>query len=168
MSEQNNELFGKTFDQQVNIAGNEIDKRDISPNRCIKGEIVFEPVFNGVRVTARDEHHKLLWGFIGSRETLNNVHNTMAAYTRLQEYLGEELKKSNLGASSNPDPMSAADTALSKLENAVKELRHTLQVKKISDATLKRANMVTQIANDATSNIAMDVSFFNVNKKGNK
>jgi len=48
------DLFGKTFDQQLQVAGDEIAERDISPNRRIPGEVVFEPVMNGVRVTARD------------------------------------------------------------------------------------------------------------------
>jgi len=61
------DLFGKTFDQQLQVAGDEIEKKNISPNRRISGEVAFEPVLNGVRVTARDSQHRVLWGFIGSK-----------------------------------------------------------------------------------------------------
>ena len=56
------DLFGKTFDQQLQVAGDEIEKKNISPNRRISGEVAFEPVLNGVRVTARDSQHRVLWG----------------------------------------------------------------------------------------------------------
>jgi hypothetical protein len=68
------DLFGKTFDQQLQVAGDEIAERDISPNRRIPGEVVFEPVMNGVRVTARDSEHRVLWGFIGSKDMISQIH----------------------------------------------------------------------------------------------
>lgn len=49
------DLFGKTFDQQLDIAAETIGDVDISPNRRIVGEVVFEPMASGVRVTARDD-----------------------------------------------------------------------------------------------------------------
>jgi hypothetical protein len=54
-------LFGKTYDQQLAIAGNAIEEVDISPNRRIAGEIVLEPMGTGVRVTARDDRHRVLF-----------------------------------------------------------------------------------------------------------
>ena len=44
-------LRPKTFDQQIQLLGDNIVNEDIWPNRRIAGEIVFEPLGNGVRVT---------------------------------------------------------------------------------------------------------------------
>lgn len=55
------DLFGKTFDQQVLAVGKDIAVRDITPNRRIPAEIVFEPTGSRVRVTAYDENNHILF-----------------------------------------------------------------------------------------------------------
>jgi hypothetical protein len=54
-------LFGKTFDQQIDIAGVDVVARDITPNRRIPAEIVFEPIGARVQVTAYDAENRILF-----------------------------------------------------------------------------------------------------------
>lgn len=48
------DLFGKTFDQQLALAGKNIEAQDITPNLRIKAEILFEPVGGRVKMTVYD------------------------------------------------------------------------------------------------------------------
>jgi len=154
------DLFGKTFDQQLDVAGHTIGDRDIAPNRRIAGEIVFEPVLNGVRVTARDGDHKVLWGFIGSMEMIKQVHCPVAVYETLQDLLCEELKKHELPTAEEADPMLAADRAISALRDTTETLRKAITVKKVSEATIGRARAIARIANDANRMISLETSSF--------
>ena len=153
-------LFGKTFDQQVEVAGDTIADRDISPNRRIPGEIVFEPLLNGVRVTARDKDHKVLWGFIGSMGMIKQIHCPVAVYETLQALLSEELKKHGLPTSEEVDPMQGAKQALSGLRDTIDKLRDGITVKKVSKATMERAKAIGRIANDANRMICLETSSF--------
>lgn len=153
-------LFGKTFDQQITKENGNIENKDISPNRRVQGEIVFEPVVNGVRVTARDAEHQLLWGFIGSKDIVGQVHSPVAVYETLHTLLAEELGKRNLPKQTAADPMQAAQSALDVLQKAVDDLKASITVKKISDATLERASAIARIANDAARMITLETSSF--------
>jgi len=162
---ENLSLFGKNFDQQVAIAGDEITKADISPNRRIPGEIIFEPMGPGVRVTARDDQHRVLWGYVGSKETTNQIHCLVATYETLQDLIGEELEK--LGSSlpeEKDDPIARANSALTRLESTVEWLRKSMDVKKVSGATLERARTIARIASDVDRQITLDAA----NLKGMK
>jgi hypothetical protein len=55
------DLFGKTFDQQIHATGGNVDARDITPNRRIPAEIVFEPIGTRVQVTAYDSNNHVLF-----------------------------------------------------------------------------------------------------------
>ncbi len=153
-------LFGKTFDQQLEVAGDTIADRDISPNRRIPGEIVFEPVLNGVRVTARDKDHRVLWGFIGSEGMLRHTHYPVGVYETLRTLLSEELKKHNLPTSEEVDPLQAAKQAMSALRDTIDKLRDAITVKKVSKATMERAKAIVSIANDANRMICLETSSF--------
>lgn len=150
-------LIGKTYDQQLQFAGEEIGDMDISPNRRIPGEVVFEPVLNGVRVTARDSEHRLLWGFIGSKDMISQIHCPVAVYETLQELLGEELGKHGLPKREAGDPMETALHALDDLQETLDNLKASIAVKKISDATLERAKVIARIASDADRMICLEV-----------
>ncbi|OGB94343.1 MAG: hypothetical protein A2Z31_06675 [candidate division NC10 bacterium RBG_16_65_8] len=150
------DLSGKTFEQQVQVAGKDIATRDISPNRRVPGEIVFEPLGTGVRVTARDAEHRVLWGYVGAKETVKQIHCLVAIYDTLQDLLAEELKKSGLFRRETGDPMTTAQAALDRLENTVKWLRDSLDVKKVSDATADRARTIARIASDANRQITLE------------
>lgn len=152
------DLFGKTFDQQLQAAGKNIGKRDISPNRRVPGEIVFEPLGTGIRVTARDAQHRVLWGYIGAKETVKQVHCLVAVYETLQELLAEELEKRGFYRPDTPDPMIAARSALDRLEQTAQWLRGSLDVKKVSDATAERAKTIARIISDADRQISLEAA----------
>jgi len=153
---QDQDLFGKTFDQQLGIAGTAIGVRDISPNRRIPGEIVFEPLGTGVRVTARDADHRVLWGYVGAKETVKQIHCLVAVYDSLQNMLAEELQKSGLMTTETEDPIRAAQVALDRIEKTAKWLRDSLDVKKISEATTERARTIARIVADADRQITLE------------
>ena len=54
-------LFGKTFDQQLEVVGKNIAAHDITPNRRIPAEIVFEQNGARIRVTAYDAKNRVLF-----------------------------------------------------------------------------------------------------------
>jgi hypothetical protein len=153
---QDQDLFGKTFDQQLGIAGTDIGVRDISPNRRIPGEIVFEPLGTGVRVTARDADHRVLWGYVGAKETVKQIHCLVAVYDSLQNILAEELQKNGLITTETEDPIRAAQVALDGIEKTAKWLRESLDVKKISEATTERARTIARIVADADRQITLE------------
>lgn len=150
------DLFGKTFDQQLAIGGEDVIKRDISPNRRISSELVFEPVGAGIRVTARDEEHKVLWGYIGSKETNQQIHCLVATYDTLQALIAEELEKQGLMAPEAADPLIEAEKALRDLQESVQWLRDGLEVKRVSEATLERARIIARMANDANRQLMLE------------
>ena len=162
------DLFGKTFDQQLEVAGDTIADRNISPNRRIPGEIVFEPVLNGVCVTARDKDHRALWGFIGSEGMLRHTHYPVGVYATLRTLLSEELKKHGLPTSEEVDPMQAAKQALSGLRDTIDKLRDAITVKKVSKATMERAKVIGRIVNDANRMICLETSSFKGGKGENE
>ncbi len=193
------DLFEKTFDQQVHIAGKDITARDITPNRHIpaeivfeptgarsarvkaydaegnllfkcddaktegaiparpvKGEVVFEPSGPAVRVTARDEQHRVLWGYMGSVETVPQIHCLVAVYETLQDMLAEELAKRGLFNPLDGDPVALALAALDEIGQTTKRLRDSLTVIKESDATRQRAMAVARIVADANRQILLE------------
>lgn len=153
---QDRDLAGKTFDQQVEIAEDDIATRDISPNRRVPAEMVFEPLTTGVRVTARDGNHRVLWGYVGSKETVRQIHCLVAIYDTLQDMLAEELAKRGLPPVEPGDPMTAAQDALDKLEDTLKWLRDSLDVKKVSEATADRARAIARMVFDANRQITLE------------
>jgi hypothetical protein len=161
------DLFGKTFDQQLQVVGDQIEDRDIKPNRRIPGEVVFEPILNGVRVTARDSRHRVLWGFIGSKDMISQVHCPVAVYETLQELLGEELEKHGLPKQETGDPIQAAQRVVDALQGTLDNLKASIQVQNVSDATLERAKAIARIASDADRMICLEASSFKGNKGKN-
>lgn len=152
------DLFDMTFDQQLHVTKGRIAGRDISPNRRIPGEIVFEPMGTGVRVTARDGDHKVLWGYVGAMETVSQNHCLVAMYDTLQKLVGEELEKRGMFSPEVEDPVSAAHKAIDCLEKTVAQLRESLNVKKVSDATLSRAQTIRRMISDADRQLSLEAS----------
>jgi len=153
-----NDLFGKTFDQQVIATGGDIDGKDITPNRRIAAEIVFEPMMTGIRVTARDREHRLLWGFVADAESVNQVHCLVAVYETLQTLVGEELRRGGFPAPALTDPVKDAQQALGELERTVSWLRRSLDVKKVTPPTLERARAIARIASDANQQVTLEAT----------
>lgn len=153
---QEESLFGKTFDQQLNAVGGEIERHDIAPNRRVPGEIVFEPTSSGVRVTARDGEHRLLWGYVASKETVRQIHCLVATYDTFQDLVAEELGKRELFTPESADPLESARRALDSMEATIKWLRDGLKVKKASEATAERARTIARIVSDANRQISLE------------
>ncbi len=149
MSKNSDELYGKTFDQQLQSAGKDVEKKDISPNRRIPGEIVFEPVLNGVRVSARDGEHRTLWAFIGSKGMLHQHPCPVAIYDALVDLIIEELEKNSLPIPETGDPLEEAQNALKNLQKSLKQMNDSLEVRKVSEATKERARVISHVARNA-------------------
>lgn len=154
--------YRKTFDQQLQLMGDDVVNQDVWPNRRIAGEIVFEPLGNGVRVTARDEAHRVLWGFVSSKETLNQAHCLVGVYDTFRNLIAEELQTRGLATPAEVDPIKEAETAIARLENTIDSLKKSIQVKKVSEATIERARAVARIASEADQQITL----FAANLKG--
>jgi hypothetical protein len=150
------DLFGKTFDQQVDATGGNLAGKDIRPNTLIQGEVVFEPVLNGVRVTARDKDHKLLWGVIASKGMLTQIHCPVALYDTLQSLIAGELRKQDLPSVEDSDPVASAKAAVEVLQKTLNDLNKDITVKKVSEATLERARTIKRIVNDANRLIQLE------------
>jgi len=65
------DLFGKTFDQQLAIIGEGNVAIDITPNRRVPAEIVFEPLGARIQVTAYDADNKVLFQGYAKRKEKN-------------------------------------------------------------------------------------------------
>ena len=109
-------------------------------------------------MTARDAEHRVLWGYVGSKETIRQIHCLVATYDTLQNLVGEELEKRHLFVPESEDPIRAAQRALDSLEKTVKWLRDGLEVKKVSDATLERARTIASIVSGVDRQILLEAS----------
>ena len=149
-----------TFDQHLAANAGRLEGIDVSPNRrFFGGEIVFEPTGTGrFRVTARDAEHRVLWGYIGSKETVNQVHCLVAIYTTLQRMLTDALEDKGFFVKPIEEPMAAAQRALGELEETLHWLRKSLDVKKVSEATLQRASDIARITYDAECQIRLEAN----------
>lgn len=154
----NIELNGKTYDQQLKLANGETSSCHFLPNTRVSCEIVLEPVATGIRVTARDAQHRILWGYVGAEEKLKQTHCLVAVYDTLQKLLGLQLEKGGFCKRQETDPISEALSALDSLDKTVKWIRDSLDVKKVSDATAERARTIAQIISDADQQITLEAS----------
>ncbi len=151
-------LFGKTYDQQAEAAGDSFTTADIHPNRRLLAEVVFEPVVGGVRVTARDGQHHMLWGFVGSIGMMTQIHTPVAIYDTLRTLLSEELVKTRLPVADAPDIMQSAKDAIESLRDTLRRLERSLDVKKVEAATRDRAKAIASTVNDARRQIHLEIS----------
>ena len=151
-----NELSGKSYDQQLDLIGEDVVKADIAPNRRVPGETVFEPMGNGVRVTARDESHRNLWGFVASKAMLEQAHCLVGVYDPLSRLIKEELQRHHLSAPADADPIATARRNIDQLEQALRWLRGSLDVKEQKAATVARARSVAMITGEALRQINLD------------
>ena len=73
----------------------------------------------------------------------------------------EELAKQGLATLQIQDTIATALRALDSLEATAQWLRKSLEVKKVSDATLQRANTIARIISDADRQISLEASTLN-------
>jgi len=159
MNQENTNLFGKTFDQQVVATSGSIDGKNISPNQLIAGSIVLEPLGSGIRVTARDSDHQVLWGFIASTETVSEsqTHCAVATYDTLKRLIADALGRPELLPALGGDPMIAAEEAIVSLEKSANQLRASIAVKVVTEATNERARNIARIVRDAERQISIEM-----------
>ncbi|MBZ5589979.1 MAG: hypothetical protein LAO05_15595 [Acidobacteriia bacterium] len=150
------ELSGKSYDQQLEMVGDYIVNVDIAPNRRVPGELVFEPMGNGVRVSARDESHRTLWGFVASKPMLEQVHCLVAVYDPLFRLIIEELEKRSLPTPAHGDATEEAKRTIAQLEQRLEWFKKSLQVKQSSAASKERARSIARIMSEALRQISLD------------
>lgn len=150
------DISGKTYDQQLELAGDGVANLDISPNRRVPGEMVFEPLGTGVRVTARDECHRTLWGFVASKPMLDEVHCLVAVYDPLFRLIKEELERHRLPAPEDSEPLAAARRNIAQLEETLRHLKRSLDVKEVKAPTLDRARVIARMTGEALRQIGLD------------
>lgn len=152
------DLFGTAPGQPLAAADEHSKDHGHDRGRRIQGEIAFERTETGVRVTARDAEHRLLWGYIASKETLRQIHCSVAMYSSLQDLIGEELQKENRCGVEGADAIESAAEAVRSLEGTLKWLQSSLDVRDVKDATMDRARALARIVADADRQIMLEAS----------
>jgi len=154
--EKRDDLFGKTFDQQVRLCEGDIEGQNISPNRLLPAEIVCYPTgTGGVSITARNTKHDLLWGYIASRETVDRTHQLVAICGALRDLVYEEVAKYAALPERETDPLEEAKSALTALQATTTEFWDSLVVKKATKETLSRAAAIARAVADADNMIRL-------------
>lgn len=143
------------FDQMIDDDGKV--PADIAPNRRISGEVIFEPLGAGIRVTGRTEKHEVLWGMVCSKGMLEQRYCTVAVYGALQGEVEKALEAEGLPVTEHGDAITAAFAALDKMESFVVAARKKITVKKVSPETKSRANAIAKAVSDAYKMMIMEV-----------
>jgi hypothetical protein len=92
---------------------------------------------------------------------LREVHCLVAVYDTFRSYLAEELRKHGLPAPQTEDVIKCAEQALNDLEQTVDTLRKSITVKKVSEATIRRAEVIRSIVTDAVRMIELATKSLN-------
>lgn len=145
----------RMFDQMVDDSG--AVPPDISPNRRICGEVIFEPLGSGIRVTGRTERHEVLWGMVCSKGMLEQRYCTVAVYGALQGEVEKALEAEGLPVTEQGDAITAAFAALDKMESLLAAVRKKITVKKVSPETRTRAAAIAKAVSDAYKMMMLEV-----------
>ena len=148
----------RLFEQMLEDNGGKVPP-DISPNQQMCGEVIFEPLGAGIRVTGRTEKHKLLWGLVCSKGMLEQPHGSIAIYSALREQVEKALVFEGLSVSEPRDSVDAALAAINKAEAFLKAARKDITVKKPSAKTGFRAAVITKAVGDAFQMVTLEVPF---------
>jgi hypothetical protein len=132
---------------------------DISPNQQICGEVIFEPLGAGIRVTGRTETHQVLWGLVCSRGMLEQPHGSIAIYSALREAVEKALVSEGLPVTESRDSVDAAMAAITKAEQFLKAAKKNITVKKVSPETRARAAVIAKAVSDAFQMVTLEVPF---------
>ena len=148
----------RLFEQMLEDNGGKVPP-DISPNQQMCGEVIFEPLGAGIRVTGRTEKHKLLWGLVCSKGMLEQPHGSIAIYSALREEVEKALVFGGLSVSEPRDSVDAAFAAIKKAEAFLKAARENITVEKPSAKTGFRAAVITKAVGDAFQMVTLEVPF---------
>ena len=154
----------RMFDQMVEDNDGQVPP-DISPNQRLVGEVIFEPLGSGIRVTGRTEQHEVLWGMVCSKGMLEQPHAAVAVYGALREEVEKALSARGLPVSESADPVDSALHAIEKMEKFLAAARKKITVKKVSPETKSRAAVISKAVNDAYQMVTLEVPFVGVQGK---
>ncbi len=124
----------------------------------VLGEVILEPVHAGIRVTARDQQHHILWGYVASDDTLSHIHTEVATYSTLREIIKDELEKLALHTKSTTDPFIDAQRAIIDLRELLNKLDDCVNVSTREDTAAHRASRIKRIADDAKRMLEEELS----------
>lgn len=136
-------------EQAVARGPSTVHRQGLQASRVIPGEIVFEPVLGGIRVTVRTVEHQVMLGFIAAEGMIGKIHTRVAVYDNLRGLACEEFRQQCLPAPPITDPLEAAEEALSDARATLDWLKKSVSVKKSSDAAVERARAVAGFVSDA-------------------
>jgi hypothetical protein len=91
---------------------------------------------------------------------LEQIHCPVAVYETLWNLIAAELESRDLPSPEGKDPLPKARRALDELEKSLVGLRKSVTVKKVSDATRQRAEVIAKLAADALRMIELGTSSF--------
>jgi hypothetical protein len=151
----------RLFEQMLEDHGGKVPP-DITPNQQICGEVIFEPLGAGIRVTGRTEKHQLLWGLVCSKGMLEQPHGSIAIYSALREAVEKALVSEGLPVTESRDSVDAALAAITKAEKFLKAAKKKITVKKASPETRTRAAVIAKAVSDAFQMVTLEVPFVGV------
>lgn len=155
----------RMFDQMVEDNDGQVPP-DISPNQRISGEVVFEPLGSGIRVTGRTEQHEVLWGTVLSKGMLEQPHAAIAVYGALREEVEKALAARGLPVPESSESVESALQSIEKMEKFLAAARKKITVKKVSPETKARATVIAKAVNNAYQMATLEVPFVGVQGKG--
>jgi hypothetical protein len=156
------DLTQKTFDDILadsKCAAGDSPERSPSKPMKVPGLVVLERLGNGIRVSAQDHQENVLWGFVATKVMLEQPHGTIALYARLREIINEALTAEGLEAVHTLDALAAATAALTELQRVTSLLHQSIQVKKASEVTRRRAAAILRVVSDAIKMIEQETPF---------
>ena len=139
-----------TLDQQLKVFGQQITSEQMGDNTLVPCRIGLEPLGGGIRVTARDEHGGKIWGFVASAPSLASGECLVAVYDGLRQLL-ERHGLGNPPSSLTPsETVANATRILDEIASTVEALKRSIDVRRASDATGRRAEAILASARDAS------------------
>lgn len=148
----------RLFEQMLEDHGGKVPP-DISPNQQICGEVIFEPLGAGIRVTGRTVNHQLLWGLVCSKGMLEQPHGSIAIYSALRDAVEKALISEGLPVSEPRDSVDAAFASIKKAEAFLRAAKKNITVKKISPETGSRAAAIAKAVSDAFQMVTLELPF---------
>jgi hypothetical protein len=151
----------RMFDQMLEDNGGQMPA-EMAPNQRISGEVIFEPLGAGIRVTGRTEQHKLLWGMVCSKGMLDQPHASIAMYAELRQEVEKALAAQGLPVTDREDEVASAVAAIERMQAFLAAARKKITVKKISSQTKTRAAAIAKAVSDAHQMTTLEVPFVGI------
>lgn len=148
----------RMFDQMVEDNNDKVPA-DIRPNKRILGEVIFEPLASGIRISGRGEKHELLWGMVCTKLMLDQPHASIAIYEELRKRVRDALAEENFAVPETTNTVESALKAIDRLEALLAAARKKITVKKVSAQTKSRATAIYNALHDAYQLLSLELPF---------